>query len=73
MTDSRIVQVATSNNGVSTVVPCSSSTAIRVNTTDASPRGPNHPMNPVVSGRNPLPSSATATGSMRIKVRLSTA
>ena len=52
---------------------CASSTTITANTIDARPRGPNHPRKPTVGVRAPLPIIATATGSMRISVRLSTA
>ena len=46
---------------------------MRVNTTDASPRGPNQPMNPTVSGRSPSRTSDSATGTIRTTVRLITA
>src|SRR3954468_14219913 len=53
--------------------PPSSSTAIRPKTTDASPRGPNHPMNSDVRRPSPVPARTTATGSIRRTVRLTTA
>ena len=43
------------------------------NTIEARPRGPNQPRNATVGRRAPVPSSASATGSIRTTVRLSTA
>ena len=43
-----------------------------MNTIEASPRGPNQPTNATVCTLACVPSSATATGSMRTTVRLST-
>src|SRR3954453_14865864 len=48
----------------------SSSTAISPNTTEASPRGPNHPMNSAVRLPTPVPASTRATGNIRSAVRL---
>ena len=48
-------------------------TTITANTIDASPRGPNQPMKPIVGARAPDPTMAMATGSIRTSVRLSTA
>ena len=72
--DRRIVQAATSISQ-SGAIPacCNDSKAIRVNTTDAKPLGPNQPMKATDDGRSPVPTKATATGTMRTKVRLSTA
>ena len=50
-----------------------SSITITAKTIEAKPRGPNQPRNPIVTGRAPEPSIATATGSIRTSVRLSTA
>ena len=44
--------------------------AISVKTTEASPRGPNQPMKATVDGRRCVPSSAIATGTILISVRL---
>jgi hypothetical protein len=44
-----------------------------VKTTEASPRGPNQPMNARVIGRRCVPMSAIATGTILIAVRLSIA
>ena len=40
---------------------------------EASPRGPNQPMNATVGRLMPRPASAIATGTMRTTVRLSAA
>ena len=50
-----------------------SSRASSAKMTEASPRGPNHPTNATVRADSPEPSKASATGSMRITVRLKTA
>ena len=47
--------------------------AISRNTTLASPRGPNQPMNRVVDQWTFLPRSASATGTMRMTERLRSA
>ena len=52
---------------------CASSTTITANTIDARPLGPNQPRKLTVGIRAPLPIIATATGSIRTRVRLSTA
>ena len=44
-----------------------------VKTTEASPRGPNQPMKATVAGRRCVPHSTSATGTILISVRLSTA
>ena len=46
------------------------SVVMRVNTTEANPRGPNHPTNTTVSRRRPTPARATATGAILMRVRL---
>ena len=59
----------------SSVCRCGSSvSSIRMtaNTIEASPRGPNQPRNATVGRRAPVPSGASATGSIRTTVRLRT-
>jgi hypothetical protein len=74
ITERRIVHVATSINASESAPAWRSvSTATSVNTTDARPRGPNQPMNAMVSRRRPTPWSEMATGSIRTTVRLSRA
>ena len=51
----------------------SSSSAISAKTRDARPRGPNQPTNSTVCRSRPAPSKASATGTIRTAVRLSTA
>ena len=48
----------------------SASTARIPNTMEASPRGPNQPMNATVGSASRLPISAIATGTIRMTVRL---
>src|SRR5215212_4864648 len=50
-----------------------SATTISPNTSEASPRGPNQPINSIETPLSLVPISETATGSMRINVKLSTA
>ena len=49
------------------------SSASSANTSEARPRGPNQPTNRTVFRSRPAPIEASATGSMRTTVRLSTA
>src|SRR6202012_5574963 len=53
--------------------PPRSSSASNANTTEARPRGPNQPTNAVVGQPSLVPSRASATGTIRTTVRLSTA
>ena len=69
-TESTIVQVAAVTRMRRFVDWGSLSTATIKNTTDASPRGPNHPMNDIVSGRVFVPINEIATGSILMTVKL---
>ena len=68
-----MVQVAVSRSIAPSPLRSISSRASSVNTTEASPRGPNHPMNATVAGRRCVPISEIATGTILITVRLSSA
>ena len=54
-------------------VPASTKVMISRSTIEASPRGPNQPITRTVVRLSPVPMRETATGIMRIRVRLSTA
>ena len=62
-----IVGMTTSSSGTPSPI------AMRRNTSEASPRGPNQPMKATVGSPTCRPASARATGSIRTTVRLSTA
>ena len=72
MTESKMVQVVISASPLARSWPPRASKAIRVNTTEARPRGPNQPMKPTVSARSRVPNSEIATGTIRTRVRLTT-
>jgi hypothetical protein len=73
ITESRIVHAAVCRSTPLLSPGSISSRARSVKTTEASPRGPNQPMNARVVGRRCVPISAIATGSILMTVRLSIA
>jgi hypothetical protein len=65
-----MVQVTVSTSIEPSPLRSISSRARSVKTTEASPRGPNQPMNATVAGRSCVPINAIATGTILITVRL---
>ena len=73
-TERMTVQATTGPSGpVSTSADSRTSSASSTKTTEASPRGPNQPMKPTLTRSKPVPTSESATGTMRTAVSESTA